>query len=60
MWELAACGILTAAGIILTYLFYKDLECAAEISKVHNALDEEVIRASKILNDLQNGKEGKR
>lgn len=59
MWDLAVCGVLIVAGVFLTYLAYRELKTTAELSKTLNALDEEIIRASKILNDLQKGKEGK-
>lgn len=52
MLESVACGILIAAGIVLTYFFYRDLKAAAELSKAFKALDEETIKAAEILHDL--------
>lgn len=57
MWESAVCGVLIAAGVILTYFFYGDLKAAAEASKTYNALDKETIKAAEILHDLLKIKE---
>lgn len=57
MWESVACGFLIAAGIVLTYFFYRDLKAAAELSKAFNALDIKTIKAAEILHDLLKIKE---
>ena len=51
-WESVVCGFFIAVGIVLTYLFYKDLKAAAETFKVYKDLDEKTIKAAEILHDL--------
>lgn len=52
LWVQLWYGILIASGVFLTYLLYRELRMAAEMSKALDALEEEKTRVSKLLDDL--------